>query len=215
MAPRHEAWLVDLDGTLYHPLPVKAAMAAELVLAGRRRIQILRSFRRAHEALREEEVTAARGDSPYESQLQRAAETCGRSIDEVRAEVGEWMQRRPGKWLRLFRRRALLRCVATFRGLGGKTALVSDYPARIKLRSMQIEHLFDVVIASGEPGEAGCLKPLPGGFQKAARELMVPADRCLVIGDREDADGEAARRAGMDYHPVQAPRAALAPDLAH
>ncbi len=43
MKPR--ALIVDLDGTLYHPLPVKLAMAAELGLFGWRAVPLLREFR--------------------------------------------------------------------------------------------------------------------------------------------------------------------------
>ena len=46
------AWLVDLDGTLYHALPIKLVMAGELLLYGYNAIGPLRSFRHAHEKLR-------------------------------------------------------------------------------------------------------------------------------------------------------------------
>jgi beta-phosphoglucomutase-like phosphatase (HAD superfamily) len=127
--------------------------------------------------------------------------------------VETWMIERPGKWLRWFRRRRLLAAIAAFRGGGGRTALVSDYPARKKLARMEVAHLFDAVVANGEPGEAGRLKPDPAGFLAAAQRLGVAPAACLVIGDRDDADGAAARRAGMDYQAVQAGLAALEADL--
>src|SRR5262249_46375339 len=48
----YDAWLIDLDGTLYFQLPVRAAMAAELLLAGWGAVRVLREFRRHHEHLR-------------------------------------------------------------------------------------------------------------------------------------------------------------------
>jgi beta-phosphoglucomutase-like phosphatase (HAD superfamily) len=34
---------------------------------------------------------------------------------------------------------------------------------------------------------------------QAASELGISPEECLVLGDRQDADGEAARRAGMAF----------------
>ena len=125
---------------------------------------------------------------------------------QVEEQVSEWMIRRPGKWLRRFRRRALLLVIAEYREAGGKAALVSDYPAQEKLDAMRIRQLFDVVVASGEAGGPGRIKPWPDGLLAAAERLGVPPDKCLVIGDRQDADGEAARAAGMDFELAEAPR---------
>jgi HAD superfamily hydrolase (TIGR01549 family) len=47
-----------------------------------------------------------------------------------------------------------------------------------------------------------CLKPWPDGYLLAAERLGVAAAECLVIGDREDADGLAASRAGMAFRRV-------------
>lgn len=195
----HDAWLVDLDGTLYYPYPVKLAMAVELVLFGAPAIAPLRRFRHEHEAIRKE---LASGGDPYGAQLTRTALALGRDIAPVSELVEEWMQKRPARWLRLFRRRALLTEIARYRKEGGKTALVSDYPARHKLAALQAEPLFDTIVASGEPNGPTELKPHPGGYLLAAERLGVPPNRCLVIGDRDDADGAAARAAGMNFRQV-------------
>ena len=83
--------------------------------------------------------------------------------------------------------------------LGGRTAVVSDYPARKKLAALGEPELFEVVVASGEPGGPKRLKPDPEGYLRAAEALGVRPERCLVIGDRDDADGAAARAAGMQF----------------
>jgi HAD superfamily hydrolase (TIGR01549 family) len=196
----HDAWLVDLDGTLYHALPVKAAMAAELLLGGLPAVGTLRAFRRQHEELRDH---LAAGADPYRVQLERTAAELGRDVDGVSSTVTEWMHARPGKWIRLFRRKALLDEIAAFRARGGKVALVSDYPARKKVEALGRADLFDAVVASGEPGGPKQLKPDPEGYLLAAKALGVAPSRCLVIGDREDADGAAARAAGMAFRNVK------------
>lgn len=198
VAREHEAWLVDLDGTLYAQTPVRLAMAAELSLLGWSALRTLQRFRQEQEALRALELE---GD-PFRLQLERTAAALGASPESVEALVQAWMIERPGKWLSLFRRRALLEEIRAFRAAGGRTALVSDYPARRKLAALGAEPLFDVVVASGEPAGPLRLKPHPSGVLRAADALGVEPGRCLVIGDRADADGAAARAAGMAFRQV-------------
>jgi HAD superfamily hydrolase (TIGR01509 family) len=203
----HDAWLVDLDGTLYAQRWVRLAMAGELMFFGWSAVRTLRRFRREHEALREEfaagQELAGTHESPYRAQLERTASSLGHSHERVERHVTEWMQERPGKWLKRFARGALLAELAQFRAVGGRTALVSDYPAERKLAALGVRSLFEVVVANGEQNGPRRLKPHPEGFLRAAEQLAVPPERCLVIGDRADADGEAARRAGMSFRLVR------------
>jgi HAD superfamily hydrolase (TIGR01549 family) len=194
----HDAWLVDLDGTLYAQTPVRLAMAAELSLLGWNAMRVLQRFRHEQEALRALELE---GD-PFRLQLERTAAALGESPAAVEALVQAWMIERPGKWLSLFRRRALLEEIRAFRAAGGRTALVSDYPARKKLAALGAAPLFEVIVASGEPEGPQRLKPHPNGVLRAAKALGVDPARCLVIGDRADADGAAAQTAGMAFRRV-------------
>ena len=189
------AWLLDLDGTLYAPAPVKLLMAAELAVSGWAAARVLRRFREEHERGRE---LGLEGD-PFALQIARTAEALGRSQADVEGHVRHWMIERPGRWLAAFRRQALLAEIEAFRRSGGRTALVSDYPAQRKLEALGATALFDAVIASGEPGGPTRLKPHPDGFLRAATAIDVEPADCLVIGDREDADGAAARAAGMAF----------------
>lgn len=193
----YQAWLVDLDGTLYRATWVRLAMALELALGHWRAMAILRVFRQEHEQMRHE--TSVDTGVPYQLQLQRASKKVGLSPQELESLVKYWMQDRPGKWLRLFRRGSLLEQIDRYRGQGGRTALVSDYPARKKLGALGAGSLFDVVVANGEDDGPKFLKPHPAGYLQAAQRLGVEPQNCLVIGDRWDADGEAARRAGMGF----------------
>jgi HAD superfamily hydrolase (TIGR01549 family) len=196
---QHDAWLVDLDGTLYAARPVKLCMLPELSLAGWAALKTLRQFRSEHERLRDSQDSP--GD-PYRLQLERTALALGVSASHVERLVREWMLERPGKWLRRFRRAALIEELQRFRAAGGRLALVSDYPARTKLAALGCAALFDAIVASGEEGGASWLKPHPDGYLSAAAKLGIAPDRCLVVGDRPDADGKAARRAGMAFRQV-------------
>ena len=194
---RYGAWLVDLDGTLYRHTPVKFAMAAELLLFGWGAINTLRTFRHSHEALRAGAPASALALSPFQQQLEHAAQRLQRPASDVERVVREWMFERPLKWVARSKRQALLDALRKYRGQGGKTALVSDYPASAKLRALGAAELFDLVVSNGEPGGPSKLKPDPEGYLSAAQRLGIEPARCLVIGDRDDADGAAARAAGM------------------
>jgi HAD superfamily hydrolase (TIGR01549 family) len=195
-----KAWLVDLDGTLYSPRPLKVLMGMELLLMGAWHLPKIRAFRKEHELLREEQIDC-QGD-PFGMQVSRAARALHCEPVELDRLVRHWMVHRPCRWLGFFRKRALLAEISVHRANGGLCALVSDYPARQKLAALGAEDLFQVVVANGEPGGPTQLKPNPAGYLEAAKRLGVnPAD-CLVIGDREDADGAAARKAGMDFRLV-------------
>ncbi|MEO2092897.1 MAG: HAD-IA family hydrolase [bacterium] len=194
------ALLVDLDGTLYAARPVKLAMALALVWAGPRTWAVIRAFRRQHERIRDEELDAPEG--AFALQIEATARELGREASAIEAVVHEWMIRRPLPWLRRFRRQSLIAELRAFAADGGRLALVSDYPAREKLAALGLDDLFEVVVASGEAGGPTRLKPAPDGYLAAARALGVEARECLVLGDRDDVDGAAARAAGMGFRLV-------------
>ena len=196
----HSAWLVDLDGTLYRSVPVRIAMTLELSVLGWGEVRVIRCFRQEHEKLRHEQL--GEETDPYLLQLTRTAGACGLSLQHVRSVVEEWMFRRPAKWMRFFRRRSLIKNMRQFRSIGGRIAIVSDYPARTKLQKLNVVDLTDAVVANGEGVSAGTLKPSPDGYRKAAMALGVAPSSCLVIGDRADLDGVAATAAGMQFRKV-------------
>ena len=88
---------------------------------------------------------------------------------------------------------------------GIRLGLLSDY-GRVseRLRNLGIDaSLFDA-IASSE--ECGALKPSSLPLVQIARAWNIPAGEVLVVGDRGDTDGEAARRAGMQFLQVHGGR---------
>ena len=198
----YRAWLVDLDGTLYRARPIKIRMALELALGGWGVVGVLKRFRQEHELLRE--TLDHDVDSPFVEQIRRTAVALNRDQAQVEAIVREWMVQRPCKHLTKSRNDALLDEIRTFRKGGGKTACVTDYPAREKLEALGAVDLFDCIVASGEPAGPPRLKPHPAGYRRAAELLGIAPEHCLVIGDRDDADGEAAQQAGMAYRKVRA-----------
>jgi HAD superfamily hydrolase (TIGR01549 family) len=203
---KYEAWLVDLDGTLYSQRPVRLAMACELACFGLPALRVIRKFRQLHEEMRQSQASSPNLHPseirPYDEQLARTSEELKIPLAGVSRTIEVWMHSRPGKWLWIFRRRRLLKEIKEFRAAGGRTAIVSDYPATTKLTALRAASLFDVVVANGESGGPSQLKPSPQGYLLAAERLGVLPKNCLVIGDRDDADGLAAKQAGMAFRKV-------------
>jgi HAD superfamily hydrolase (TIGR01509 family) len=194
---QHDAWLVDLDGTLYQAMPLKLAMAAYLLVAGPQALKIIARFRKEHETIREQGLVCS--PSPFAEQLARTAAALKLPLAEVEPIIQKYMFERPLPWLPRFKRKDLIEEITAFRNNGGRTAIVSDYPAQKKLAALGLTDLFDRVVASGEPGGPSKLKPSPDGYLLAAEVLGVEPSRCLVIGDRSDADGAAAIASGMEF----------------
>ena len=80
---------------------------------------------------------------------------------------------------------------------GIKLAIVSDAPrlkAWIRLVSMKINHLFDVVVTFDDTKE---FKPSTVPFKLAFKKLKVKANECLMVGDRPERDIKGAKKLGI------------------
>lgn len=89
-----------------------------------------------------------------------------------------------------------LLCALKQKGL--KLAVLSDYgfiAERLQALSLDTE-LFDSLYSADQ---SGALKPSVRPFHKMLGQLSCEADKCIVIGDRQDSDGEGARQHGMTF----------------
>lgn len=80
---------------------------------------------------------------------------------------------------------------------GIRLAIVSDAPrlkAWIRLVSIKINHLFDVVITFEDTRQ---LKPSAKPFEVAFRKLKVKSHESLMVGDRPERDIKGAKKLGM------------------
>ena len=84
---------------------------------------------------------------------------------------------------------------------GIKLVLLSDYGfAKEKLQALGLSPtLFDWVISAPE---LGGLKPAPELMRIITERMGVAPQGCLVIGDRDDTDGEMARRTDAQFRKV-------------
>jgi len=183
----------DVDGTLYNQWPLRLRMAREMLhWAVRRRtfrfIAVVTAYRRIRERLSEQ------GAEDFERRLiAETAAATGCSGAAVRAIVGEWIERRPLRYLARCRYPGLPSLFAGLRRCGKTIGIFSDYPARAKLAALNLAA--DFVVSAHDPG-IGTLKPHPRGLEYLMAAAGVTPPQTLLIGDRQDRDGLAALRAG-------------------
>ena len=193
---RWQAVVFDVDGTLYDQGKIRRRMVAELLLhllGGPSRLGLprrLQTFRRRREEISERELEGA-----SLLQYELPALELGITPESLRADVTEWMARRPLRHLAACRVPGVRRFFEHLRAHGVAIGVLSDYPAAAKLEALGLEA---AVVVSGVDPDVDLLKPHPAGLQAALRKLGAAPDRSLMIGDRDDRDGECARRAGVE-----------------
>jgi HAD superfamily hydrolase (TIGR01549 family) len=184
----------DVDGTLYRQSTLRRRMLKLLIRDALTRrsmasIRILRDYRTQRERLAEEE---AKGFEPI--LRRRVAENCGVSDQTVANVVTEWIERRPLMELGQSLYPDIIPLFDVIRRSGRKIGVLSDYPVADKLQALGLEA--DYTVAAGDP-EVEIMKPHPAGLQYLMRIAGESSDATLLIGDRAERDGAAARRAGV------------------
>ena len=191
------AVLFDLDGTLYRQTPLRLFMALELALQslGRPggasgRIRALRAYRQAQEHLR-----ADSGGGQAGRQIEAAAARSGLAIAQVEALVGDWMSRRPLKYLRFCRADGLEALLDRLERDKVRMGVLSDYPAEAKLQALGLEGRFWPVLCSSDAA-IDAFKPHPRGYLRAAELWGLSPAEVLFVGDRADVDAAGASGGG-------------------
>jgi FMN phosphatase YigB (HAD superfamily) len=214
---RVRAVLFDLDGTLYHQLPVRARMAAELALAalraprrGTRTARALRSFRHLREGLR---ALGHARESLERLQYEAPARRVGLEPDELARLVEEWMVRRPLPHVAAAARRDLASTLAALERRRVEIGVYSDYPTGRKLEALACRARFSLELCSTDP-EVNAFKPHPRGFLRACEVWGIEPRQVLYVGDRAGLDAAGARAAGMRCALVGRERASGVPTFA-
>jgi putative hydrolase of the HAD superfamily len=183
----------DVDGTLYHQRSLRLRMARDLLLHALqsrdvRCLRLLARYRAVRERLGEEEV------KDFEPVLlAEVARAFSMTSAEVEAISDEWMNRRPLRHLARSRFPALPELVAAMRGKGKAIGVLSDYPAAAKLAVLNVKA--DHCVSAGDLAVRR-LKPHPAGLIALMAAAGAAPSETVMIGDRVERDGNAARRAG-------------------
>lgn len=193
-----KAVIFDLDGTLFD----KKRLAFHLVMADLPYMFVLNTERKARKSLSgvrfEDERTY------YETLYAEVAIRRHLSVKRVKW----WYEHRymPSmlKVLKKYykQRQWVAPLMQELRAQGIKTAVYSDYgnlPERLAALGIDA-NLFDLL---AEAPSMGGLKPCKESLMTVCCHLGVTPNQAIMVGDREDTDGESARRCGMDFTLVE------------
>ncbi len=182
----------DVDGTLYDQRGLRLRMLREMLLAaiggrGVGFIRILSAYRRLREELGES------GQEDFERELTaRTAALVGCNEARVTSTAEEWLEQRPLRHLARYRYPGLPELFRGLREQGRKIGIFSDYPARQKLAALELEADF---IVSATDADVRVLKPHSKGLHVLMSRAAVSPRETVLIGDRAERDGLAARGA--------------------
>lgn len=188
----------DLDGTLYFQKEFRIKMI--MVLAGGL-IFHPRHWKDAfvilkYRSLRDKWDAADTGADLEKRQYMEAGKPFGMSGEQVEKIIVHWMMEEPLKHLKAYRDERVVKTIKILQEKGVQTVVYSDYPTKDKLRALGIQvsdsfSAMDDVIA--------CMKPNPKGLEYIIKKYKIAKKDSIMIGDRMEKDGQAARAAGIDY----------------
>ena len=189
-----KAVIFDLDGTLY----LKPGLPLRLICADIRHMFILGNERKARAELKGHFFGSA--DAYYSSLFVRIAEMSHCTPEYAHHWYEELymptMQRILHRHYRL--EPWVPEVLHDLRSRGIKTAVYSDYGCvRERLEALGFDCRWVDVIADAP--SLGGLKPCKESAMRICEKLGVKPEETLLIGDRDDTDGESARRCGMRF----------------
>ncbi|WP_224998453.1 HAD family hydrolase [Cesiribacter sp. SM1] len=193
-----ELVIFDVDGTLYDQSRLRKKMGRTLIGHYMFRpwsaydLQIIRVFRKERELM---------NFNPVKNIENAQYELCAKKIkapaENVKKVVEKWMYQAPLQYLQECSFPGVRDFFVSLKKQNIKIAIYSDYPAKEKLQAMGLEA--DMIVSSTDK-EVDSLKPSPNGLTYIMKNFNFPVEKCLFIGDRDELDGECARKIGMQYY---------------
>ncbi len=196
---RYKAVVFDMDGTLYDQKRLRLTMAIRLCLYyfchpfKIRELFVLKTFREVREHWPETDTDAQ--ENIDRLQYERVATKHHVTAELVEKVVERWIYEDPLSALPKYRDDKLAAYIQALREADIPVYIFSDYPAEDKLKALEIA--VDDIYAPGDEREVE-LKPSPHGLLLLMKEHGLTPEEVLLVGDRDEKDGEAARRAGVD-----------------
>ena len=198
LKPETKVVVFDLDGTLYN----KNGMVMRMLFSALLEWRMMFVERRTRKKLRG--VWMGDKDSFYDMYFREMSN--GRLFS---AEYARWWYNtrymplmvrvikkyyQPVEWLEPF--------VSQCKTLGVRIVVLSDYGhTKEKIQALGLDDtMFDWVVSAPE---LGGLKPACQLLEKVAAKMGILPNQCLVIGDREDTDGELAKSVNAPFYLVE------------
>lgn len=189
---KYKAVVFDLDGTLYNQTKLRLNMAMRLGIYyvchfwKAKELFVLKYFREVRDKWEDNDAKL------YEY----IADKKNVSPEYVKRVVMKWIYDNPLDLLIKCRNEELYSYISSLKNAGIPVIIFSDYPIEDKIKALQIEP--DGMYCPGDERNIE-LKPSPMGLNLILNDLALAPSGILMVGDRDIKDGEAARRAGIDY----------------
>ncbi len=200
----YKAVIFDLDGTLYYQKPFRIKMLCYLMGYMLRHpssigdMFIIKKYREVRENW---ETCEAESEYPADMDLDNrqylyVAKAKGTSPERVKKAVNFFMLEAPLKLLPKYRDERLYSIIEQLRKNNITVAIYSDYPVENKLKALGITADFCFTSADER---IGCMKPDPKGIGVILETLGINAKDAVMVGDRYEKDGLAAKANDVDY----------------
>lgn len=189
--------IFDVDGTLYIQKKLRLIMWSKLIQFYIFRpllwheLLILQRFRHLRKKLANDNC-----QNLEKVQFEVVARSLRIKEEKVKKLIDKWIFKFPLPYLK----ETIFDGVKDFFSLlkqnGVKIAIFSDYPANEKLASMGLNA--DLVISATDPF-IDKLKPNSTAIDYIQDFFRVKKNEMVLLGDRDELDGQAARNAGIEY----------------
>ena len=193
----YQTYVVDMDGTLYYKYPMRLSMLFQMAgyylshITNWKEAFLLKDYRHLRES--DELLKEADCESRIRFLLSEKYHFTPAKVDHI---IEEWMYKRPLSAVYKSRDKRLLAFLKAQQKKGHKVYFYSDYPLEDKSRILGFN-------ADGfyypDNIRFSFLKPNPEGLSLILRENSLNPSDVLMIGDRQEKDGQCAINAGTDY----------------
>ncbi len=203
----YQVVIFDLDGTLYYQQPFRLRMIrflARHVLTHPCCIKdflIIYKYRKVREKWELYEKQCAQ-EPRYSAlgledrQYQYVADQMKTERTRVKKVIAFFMLEMPLRFLPAYRDEILANAIDALHRQHKTVVVYSDYPVEKKLKALGIRA--DRCYTSAD-ARIGAMKPDPKGIAVILSDTNCPAADALMVGDRYEKDGLAARDNGVDY----------------
>lgn len=188
----YEVYVFDVDGTLYFQRKVRMIMAKRLLVYYAfhplriKDLFIIKEFRALREKAQSVDMLYKDTGAKYKV-----------SPEYVSDVIDKWIYKNPIDAVSCSKDEKLLCVIKKLKEAGKKIVIWSDYFADDKLEALGVEA--DAVYTADDSERQIDLKPSDKALRLIMNDFNVSPDKVLMVGDRMEKDGLAAKSAGTDY----------------